>query len=670
MSPSPTLYELGRSVPRRCRTAFGLVLLTVSFAASDAAALSIIRPPGQVATGQDPYSRNVDPNSLDIAVDRDGTVLLAWRETEVGKVNNQFMALAPYAPTNFSLLGSPTRIDLGVYYSFPHVAAGADGGFLGTWTDTRITDGSMIFDQALDRLGAPTKAPGTALERQHPPTYVSAHAIVGLPSGIFAVAWHDTFAVRARLVDGAGVPYGDIIPVASGGPEPRDPVVIAATSDGGFVVAWQPSGFAPAAQHLDAAGQAVGDLFAIGSGPELRAMAASPAGDVLAALLFRTTPGPDFSDQLWLQRFTSGGVMLGPEVLIEDAGANSVSGDLDFDLNGDLYVVWTEGYARVWAGGYDAAGNSLGPPTTIDPSQGGIVRTARNPDGNCVNVTGANPRVSVVSLCTPGNSVCGDGVLDPVCERCDDGAANSDVAADACRTNCRPHRCGDGVVDSGGGCDDGNRNDCDGCDHACTPEIGLGCGDGIAFPACGETCDDGNNSVVGDGCAPGCTLERIPGGGLPKTDCYVEWSIDNPENVPLLDKDGHINGIQTCTDGAACDHDGGTPGSCTFALKVCANNTEALAACEPSTRLASWQLTSPSEAKAEHDPAAAAVRAAFATVPGTIVGPTARDLCTPTILVPVPVKANGKPGKTKLKSQGRIYGKAQDQDILRLICLP
>ena len=42
---------------------------------------------------------------------------------------------------------------------------------------------------------------------------------------------------------------------------------------------------------------------------------------------------------------------------------------------------------------------------------------------------------------------CGDGILDPS-EACDDGDANSDTVADACRTTCVEPSCGDGVIDS------------------------------------------------------------------------------------------------------------------------------------------------------------------------------------------------------------------------------
>src|SRR6185369_9055160 len=102
---------------------------------------------------------------------------------------------------------------------------------------------------------------------------------------------------------------------------------------------------------------------------------------------------------------------------------------------------------------------------------------------------------------------CGDGTLLADCgEQCDDGASNSDVTPDACRTDCRLPTCGDDVVDTGETCDDGNRTPCDGCSDFCISEPGLVCGDGIAEAHCGEPCDDGN-SVDGDGCVESCRLE-------------------------------------------------------------------------------------------------------------------------------------------------------------------
>jgi cysteine-rich repeat protein len=68
-------------------------------------------------------------------------------------------------------------------------------------------------------------------------------------------------------------------------------------------------------------------------------------------------------------------------------------------------------------------------------------------------------------------------------------------------TLCEPV-CGDGILDEGEECDDGNNDNGDGCSADCTLE--PVCGDGVLDP--GEQCDDGNNDD-GDGCSADCTLE-------------------------------------------------------------------------------------------------------------------------------------------------------------------
>ncbi|MBI5488139.1 MAG: hypothetical protein HY905_12470 [Deltaproteobacteria bacterium] len=93
---------------------------------------------------------------------------------------------------------------------------------------------------------------------------------------------------------------------------------------------------------------------------------------------------------------------------------------------------------------------------------------------------------------------CGDGFVHAAAEECDDGAANSDTEPDACRTDCRPARCGDAAVDTGEGCDDGNTIDDDGCTNACALPS---CGDGLVQP--GEDCDDANADDT-DACLSTC----------------------------------------------------------------------------------------------------------------------------------------------------------------------
>jgi MYXO-CTERM domain-containing protein len=116
--------------------------------------------------------------------------------------------------------------------------------------------------------------------------------------------------------------------------------------------------------------------------------------------------------------------------------------------------------------------------------------------------------VSIVAWDAPA---CGDGKLDDK-EACDEGAANSDTAADACRTSCQKAHCGDGVLDAGEACDDGNAVDTDTCTSTCQkndpavvnppgpkqdPTIVDGCGCRVA----GETESTGAWLLVGLGLA-------------------------------------------------------------------------------------------------------------------------------------------------------------------------
>ncbi len=111
----------------------------------------------------------------------------------------------------------------------------------------------------------------------------------------------------------------------------------------------------------------------------------------------------------------------------------------------------------------------VGDPNTPDDPCFGVVAVCGTGPSSC--------RVDLdldTSSCTdpglPGVACCGNEVLDPG-EDCDAGTANSDDPDAACRTDCRPGRCGDGIVDPGRGelCDDGNLDDGDTCSSQCLP---------------------------------------------------------------------------------------------------------------------------------------------------------------------------------------------------------
>lgn len=111
----------------------------------------------------------------------------------------------------------------------------------------------------------------------------------------------------------------------------------------------------------------------------------------------------------------------------------------------------------------------------------------------------------------PPEPSCGDGTVDEG-EECDDG---NNTGGDGCSATCTiepppppPPCCGDGTVDSGEECDDGNTTSGDGCSATCTieppPPPAPCCGDGSVDA--GEACDDGN-TTDGDGCSSTCTVE-------------------------------------------------------------------------------------------------------------------------------------------------------------------
>ena len=115
------------------------------------------------------------------------------------------------------------------------------------------------------------------------------------------------------------------------------------------------------------------------------------------------------------------------------------------------------------------------------------------------------------TVCTP---VCGDGVISGS-EECDDGSMNMDGTYGGCTTKCQygPY-CGDGMVDPDNEeCDDGSKN---GASYSTSPTNGCTinckhphyCGDGVVDPQ--EECDLGNqNGQNGVMCGADC--KRIIG---------------------------------------------------------------------------------------------------------------------------------------------------------------
>ena len=115
-------------------------------------------------------------------------------------------------------------------------------------------------------------------------------------------------------------------------------------------------------------------------------------------------------------------------------------------------------------------------------------------------------------ICIIGD--CGNGVLDSG-EECDDGNV---LNGDGCSATCVREGCGNGIVDVAIGevCDDGNTVDGDGCSADC--RTNERCGNGVIDRELGEVCDDGNNAS-GDGCSADCLSVETCGNG------YIDLAV-------------------------------------------------------------------------------------------------------------------------------------------------
>lgn len=157
---------------------------------------------------------------------------------------------------------------------------------------------------------------------------------------------------------------------------------------------------------------------------------------------------------------------------------------------------------------------------------------------------------------------CGNGVLDQG-ESCDDGNL---VANDGCDKTCQieagwlcPNvgaacspECGDGMIVGNEQCDDGNTDKDDGCDDVCVTEGGWTCpaNGGRCAPTCGdgqvvgnEQCDD-NNTDDNDGCDAQCVPEQ-------GWDCSAQTSCS-----PICGDGFLVVGKEQCDDDNTNDNDG------------------------------------------------------------------------------------------------------------------
>ncbi len=183
--------------------------------------------------------------------------------------------------------------------------------------------------------------------------------------------------------------------------------------------------------------------------------------------------------------------------------------------------------------------------SSTDPSTGSTGGTSAGPGSNSAteSATGTSVDPTDATSSTSGTDTsgtsgapasCGDGELDAG-EECDDG---NDVDGDACTNACKSATCGDGIVGPNEACDDGNDVDDDMCSNTCQLKT---CGDGAPQP--GEECDDGNQDNT-DACLDTCKSATCG-------DAFVQAGVEECDDGNASSTDGCVLGcvLATCGDG-------------------------------------------------------------------------------------------------------------------------
>jgi cysteine-rich repeat protein len=221
--------------------------------------------------------------------------------------------------------------------------------------------------------------------------------------------------------------------------------------------------------------------------------------------------------------------------------------------------------------GCQGVGAVNGVPLVIDAS-------STREDGMIIIPTGSDSSSGYDGFLAPTTdapdvAICGDGILQAG-EQCDDGNL---TPADGCTGVCTiepgykcptpgklcissvSQACGDGKIEGGEACDDGNAQGGDGCSAICSVEAGWSCPNpgqkcvpivtpsvcGNGTVESGEQCDDAN-TLSGDGCSATCKVEP-------------HWTCPQP-GQPCTRVEYCGDGVLQAARGEECDDGNAFPG--------------------------------------------------------------------------------------------------------------
>jgi cysteine-rich repeat protein len=404
----------------------------------------------------------------------------------------------------------------------PAVAAAADGGFVIVWESLHQDEShegvyGQLFDGAGDPRGPEFRVNTFTADDQADP------AIAATSSGDFVVVWRsleqdgDDGGIFGRVFDGAGTPGGNEFRANEFTVDrQRDPAVGMA-SDGGFVVAWgsrtqDGSGESIVARRFDSSGAPRAHEFVVNTyttgaqrGP---AVAVAPGGQFLVVWESRLQDGD--GEGIFGQCFNGTGARRGVEFLVNTYTTGSQQRPTAAATPGGGFVV-------VW--------RSDGQ----DGSDSGVF--GQRLDSACAPLAGEFPvnTYTTGAQLAPAVTVESDAHFLVAWHSAEQDGGGYGIFA---RRFEEP--CGNGRLDAGEECDDGNRRDGDCCSAECVRAADV-CDDGDPCTDVSVCTDDGCagaiTAVTGLACRVGeiadapCGAETIP----PKLDKRIRKTLEQVE---------------------------------------------------------------------------------------------------------------------------------------------
>ncbi|HSI17839.1 MAG TPA: calcium-binding protein, partial [Sphingomonas sp.] len=249
----------------------------------------------------------------------------------------------------------------------PSVAALSDGGYVVAWQSNAVDHGLGSSGISIQRYDANGVAQGGEVVVDSPIGGDIVPSVTGLTGGGFVVTWSENhlgggngLGIFAQRYDASGTAQGAKIAVNSYFGAFEGPSVVAATSSGGFVIAWQSANEDGSSngiymQRYDASGVAQGGETRVNTttldSQEQPAIVALSGGGYVVAWASHGQDGDGYG--IYMQRYDNSGTALGGETLVN----SHIAGD---QTQPSLTALASGGYAVTWtSAGEDGSGQGI-----------------------------------------------------------------------------------------------------------------------------------------------------------------------------------------------------------------------------------------------------------------------------------------------------------------------